>query len=93
MTHNWAYQQEGRNYGPKIKARIPVGTIWDRYQRVGRRFKSKILDEFCEVCGYSRKYAIGLLKREPRQRRKRPGPHRRYDAEVTGLNFLGHLEC
>jgi hypothetical protein len=41
--------------------------IWGRYQRVGRRFKSKILDEFCEVCGYSRKYAIGLLKREPRQ--------------------------
>ena len=29
--------------------------IWGRYQRVGRRFKSKILDEFCEVCGYSRK--------------------------------------
>ena len=44
--------------------------IWDRYQRVGRRFKSKILDEFCAVCGYSRKYAIGLLGRKPGQRRK-----------------------
>ena len=63
--------------------------IWGRYQRVGRRFKSKILDEFCEVCGYSRKYAIGLLKREPRQRRKRPGPRRRYDAEVLKpLKFI-----
>jgi hypothetical protein len=56
--------------------------IWDRYQRVGRRFKSKILDEFCAVCGYTRKYAIGLLKRKPRQRSKKPGPRRQYDASV-----------
>jgi len=39
--------------------------IWDRYQRAGRRYKSKILDEFCAVCGYTRKYAIGLLGRKP----------------------------
>ncbi len=32
--------------------------IWERYQRVGKCFKGKILDEFCEVCGYSRKYAV-----------------------------------
>jgi len=56
--------------------------IWDRYQRVGRRFKSKILDEFCAVCGYTRKYAIGLLKRKPRQRSKKPGPPRQYDGSV-----------
>jgi len=63
--------------------------IWDRYQRVGRRFKSKILDEFCSVCGYARKYAIALLSRKPRQRRKRPGPRRRYDADVLEpLKFL-----
>jgi len=63
--------------------------IWDRYQRVGRPFKSKILDEFCSVCSYARKYAIGLLSRKPRQRRKRPGPRRRYDSEVLEpLKFL-----
>jgi len=56
--------------------------IWDRYQRVGRRFKTKILDEFCAVCGYTRKYAIGLLRCKPRHRRK-PGPRRRYAAEVV----------
>jgi len=56
--------------------------IWDRYQRVGRRYKSKILDEFCAVCGYSRKYAIGLLRRQPGRRRKKPGPPRQYDARV-----------
>ena len=56
--------------------------IWARYQRVGRHFKSKILDEFCAVCGYSRKYAIGLLKGKPSQRTKKPGPRPKYDMEV-----------
>jgi hypothetical protein len=56
--------------------------IWDRYQRAGRRYKSKILDEFCAVCSYSRKYAIGLLGRKLGRRRKKPGPPRRYDARV-----------
>jgi hypothetical protein len=56
--------------------------IWERYQRVGRRFKSKILDEFCAVCGYTRKYAIGLLSRKPRRRQRKPGPRRRYDGQV-----------
>lgn len=57
--------------------------IWDRYQRVGRRFKSKILDEFCSVCGYARKYAIGLLGRKP------PGPPRHYNAAVLEpLKFI-----
>jgi hypothetical protein len=57
--------------------------IWDRYQRAGRRYKSKILDEFCAVCGYTRKYAIGLLGRKPGGRRKKPGPRRRYDPAVA----------
>lgn len=57
-------------------------SIWGRYQRVGRPFKSKILDEFCAVCGYSRKYAIALLNRQPRARRHKPGPKRKYDAAV-----------
>jgi hypothetical protein len=56
--------------------------IWDRYQRVGRRFKSRILDEFCAVCGYTRKYAIGLLSHKPRCRQRKPGPRRHYDGEV-----------
>ena len=56
--------------------------IWGRYHRVGRRFKSKILDEFCSVCGYARKYAIALLRRKPGRRRRNPGPKRRYEAQV-----------
>jgi hypothetical protein len=67
--------------------------IWDRYQRVGRRFKSKILDEFCAVCGYTRKYAIGLLKRKPRQRSKKPGPPRQYDGSVLAPLKVIWLAC
>lgn len=56
--------------------------IWERYQRAGRRFKSQILDEFCQVCGYCRKYAIQLLSRKPRTRQRKPGPKREYDQAV-----------
>ena len=56
--------------------------IWDRYRRAGRRYKSKILDEFCAVCGYTREYAISQLGRQPGRRRKKPGPPRRYDTRV-----------
>ncbi len=48
--------------------------IRSRYFRVGKRYKTKILDEFCAVCGYNRKYAIGLLSNRPRRPRTKPGP-------------------
>jgi hypothetical protein len=32
-----------------------------RYKGALKEEKKKILDEFCEVCGYNRKYAIRLL--------------------------------
>ena len=35
--------------------------IHGRYQRAGRPFKSRILDEFCLNCGYHRKAALRLL--------------------------------
>lgn len=38
--------------------------IIDRYQRAGKAEKTKILDEFCKVCGYGRKYAIWLLSND-----------------------------
>ena len=36
--------------------------IRKRYRRAKRADKGKILDEFCSVCGYQRKYAIRLVK-------------------------------
>jgi hypothetical protein len=38
-------------------------TIRKCYREADRIDKQKILDEFCEVCGYHRKYAIRVLNR------------------------------
>jgi len=35
--------------------------IWDRYVRAGRKYKTQIVNEFCNICGYHRKHAIRLL--------------------------------
>ena len=48
-----------------------------RYRRAGKKAKAAILDEFCAVCGYHRKYAIRLLNRrgkpaKPRQPGRKP---------------------
>lgn len=59
-----------------------LAAIWGRYRRVGKKAKGRILDEFTEVCGYSRKYAIALLKKPLRRRPNKPGPACRYGAEV-----------
>ena len=60
-----------------------LAAIWGRYQRAGRRHKSKILDEFCAVCGYARKYAIRLLHRPLAGPRRRSGPKPKYQGEVV----------
>jgi IS30 family transposase len=56
-----------------------LANIHGRYQRAGREHKSKILDEFCAVCAYHRKFALRLLNRPLHRRRRRPGPKPRYD--------------
>jgi len=38
-------------------------SIHERYRRGGRTEKTAMLEEFCKVCGYNRKYAIWLLSR------------------------------
>jgi len=56
--------------------------IRPRYKRAGRKYKKAILDEFCEVCGYSRKWAIKLLKRPLGKPRRRGGARRKYGPEL-----------
>ncbi len=58
--------------------------IRKRYRKAKRCDKSKILDEFCVVCGYHRKYALRRLNEPKKQAtRKKPGKPSRYDcAEV-----------
>jgi hypothetical protein len=47
--------------------------IVSRYVKAGRRYKKRILDEFCKVCGYHRKHAIRLLNRKSKEGQRRPG--------------------
>ncbi|MGH3858807.1 ISNCY family transposase [Actinokineospora sp.] len=46
--------------------------IYNRYHRSAAEQKGTILDEFCEVCSYNRKYAIRLLNGPPPGARPRP---------------------
>ncbi len=45
-----------------------VRALAPRYAHVGKRDKSQILDQVCEVTGYTRKYALALLKEPPEER-------------------------
>ena len=57
----------------KDERRAYLAAIRDRYLASTRRAKKVILDEFCQVCGYNRKYAIRLLNTPKKRSRKRPG--------------------
>lgn len=62
--------------------------MWQRYQHAGRAERSALLDEVTRMCGYHRKYAIGLLnRRRPPQARPRRVPKRRptYSAEAISV--------
>ena len=62
--------------------------MWQRYQHAGRAERSALLDEVTRMCGYHRKYAIGLLtRRRPPQARPRRVPRRRptYSAEAISV--------
>lgn len=61
--------------------------IRKRYNESNRSKKSLILDEFCEVCGYARKYAIAILNGhiEP------GGPRPRGKQVRYGLDVVYHL--
>ena len=58
--------------------------IRERYQNSNKSKKSLILDEFCQVCNYARKYAIAILngRIEPGATRAR-GRHVKYTPEVV----------
>ena len=49
-----------------------VEAIFLRYKHASRKEKTTILNEFCTVCGYHRKYAIRLLKRFKRFTKPKP---------------------
>lgn len=65
-----------------------LGVMWQRYQRAGRAERTALLDEVTRMCGYHRKYALGLLnRRQPPRPRPRRVPRRRptYSAEAISV--------
>ncbi|MDR4466597.1 MAG: hypothetical protein MRJ66_20290 [Nitrospira sp.] len=65
-----------------------LGLMWKRYQRAGRAERTALLDEVTRMCGYHRKYALGLLnRRQPPRPRPRRVPRRRpiYSAEAISV--------
>lgn len=72
----------------RIARRQYLIAIIERYQKATKREKAIILNEFCAVCGYHRKYAIRVLNSPISIRKNRPGPPKRYNEEV-----LVHLKA
>lgn len=62
--------------------RVYLETIRLRYRKSTKKQKSEILNEFCNVCGYERKYAIRILWNHVEPRSRRPGPKRIYSHSV-----------
>ena len=65
----------------KPERRAYLEAIRTRYMRASKAGKSAILNEFCAVCGYHRKYALRLLGTHQRGKSttRKPGPLSRYD--------------
>jgi len=61
--------------------------IYTRYRKASKELRALILDEFCQVCGYHRKYAIRLLNgpapQKPTTLRKTRSPS--YPAKVISV--------
>ena len=63
---------------------ISLETYRGRYAQAGRKWKAHILDEVCEMEGWTRKHAIKVLRRKVRKRAKpRSGRKKTYGPEVT----------
>lgn len=74
--------------GPQSR-REYLEQIRNRYKHAGRKYKSRILTEFCANCGYHRKHAIRLLNRSACGPHARPGPAPHYPAEIqTVLKYF-----
>jgi hypothetical protein len=64
--------------------RAYLEAIRERYSKSTKKDKGIILKEFCNVCDYSRKYAIRILRGQVQPRLHRPGPKSKYTVVVVG---------
>ena len=64
--------------------------IHQRYHQVSKALRRLILNEFCQVCGYNRKYAIRLLNGPAPQQ---PKPHQRKRKTIYGHQVISLLQA
>ncbi|MBV6479592.1 MAG: ISNCY family transposase ISKol11 [Ignavibacteria bacterium] len=68
--------------------------IRKRYLKENKEEKQKILDEFCRICKYNRKYAIRLINKKSLsikvKKRLKPGPKAKYNTSGI-VQFLKDL--
>lgn len=65
-------------------------SIKKRYESGNKTQKKIILNEFCEICGYNRKYAIRLLNnpvQEKKANKRKPGRPKKYYGEPV-VSFI-----
>ena len=74
--------------------------IRDRYKRVSKSEKTRILDEFCNICNYNRKYAIRLIhsKSSTKQNLTKRGRKKHYTDPmikeiITKIWVVTNLPC
>lgn len=71
--------------------RAYLAEIRDRYQKAPKRQKFLILNEFCAVCRYSRKYAIRILNGRVEPRMKKTGPKSPYRENSEFIEVLKYI--
>lgn len=68
--------------------------VYKRYRTSIKEEKKKILDEFCSVCGYHRKYALKLLNKDSIEEISRPkrraGRKKKYHKKAV-IDFIQTL--
>ncbi len=64
--------------------------IKKRYFTASKKEKTLILDEFCTVCNFNRKYAVRLISKKETVANRRKGRPKKYHSS-TLLDFLKHL--
>ena len=67
--------------------------IYTRYRKASKKLRALILNEFCQVCGYNRKYAIRLLNgpapQKPTARHKTRPPELPRQGDLRAQSDLG----
>ena len=68
-----------------------MDATWKRYRQVAKAAKTRILDEFCKVTGYHRKYAISRIGQFEECRRPKRTIRRKRE-RVYGADLMRIIE-